>query len=308
MGKLDGKVAIITGGSAGIGLATAQRFAEEGAFVYLTGRRQAELESAVAKVGHGAVGVQGDVAVAEDMERVYDIVRHNGHRIDVIGANAGSGGFMRLEDVTDEHVETLFGVNVKGALNTVQKALPLLNDGASIVLVTSMAATTGREGLGVYSAAKAAVCSFARTWAYELRGRNIRVNALAPAPRTPPRSTSRSARSLTTRQRGGSGRRTTRPMCRSAGCPGPRSRPRRRSSSLRRRAATSRVPSWSSMGDSRRCDGGAHCQEARSSAAAAAMLLAVRTNALRAASGAPTGQPSTSTVGGRSTTGTASTA
>jgi len=180
MGKLDGKIAIVTGGSAGIGLATAQRFAEEGAFVYLTGRRQAELESAVAKVGHGAVGVQGDVAVAADMERVYDIVRHNGHRIDVIVANAGGGGFMRLEDVTDEHVETLFGVNVKGALNTVQKALPLLNDGASIVLVTSMAATTGREGLGVYSAAKAAVRSFARTWAYELRGRNIRVNALAP--------------------------------------------------------------------------------------------------------------------------------
>ena len=100
-----------------------QRFAEEGAFVYLTGRRQAESESAVAKVGHGAVGVQGDVAKAEDMERVYDTVRHNGHRIDVIVANAGSGGFMRLEDVTDEHVETLFGVNVKGALNTVQKAL-----------------------------------------------------------------------------------------------------------------------------------------------------------------------------------------
>jgi NAD(P)-dependent dehydrogenase (short-subunit alcohol dehydrogenase family) len=180
MGKLDGKVAIVTGGSAGIGLATAQRFAGEGAFVYLTGRRQAELESAVAKLGHGAVGVQGDVAVAADMERMYDVVRHNGHRIDVIVANAGSGGFMRLEDVTDEHVETLLGVNVKGALNTVQKALPLLNDGASIVLVTSMAATTGREGLGVHAAAKAAVRSFARTWVYELRGRNIRVNALAP--------------------------------------------------------------------------------------------------------------------------------
>jgi NAD(P)-dependent dehydrogenase (short-subunit alcohol dehydrogenase family) len=180
MGKLDGKIAIVTGASAGIGLATAQRFAEEGALVYLTGRRQAELESAVAKVGHGAVGLLGDVAKAEDMERVYDTVRQNGHRIDVIVANAGGGEFMRLEQVTDEHVETLFGVNVKGALNTVQKALPLLNDGASIVLVTSMASTTGRDGLGVYSAAKAAVRSFARTWAYELRGRNIRVNALAP--------------------------------------------------------------------------------------------------------------------------------
>jgi NAD(P)-dependent dehydrogenase (short-subunit alcohol dehydrogenase family) len=180
MGKLDGKVAIVTGGSAGIGLATAQRFAEEGAFVYLTGRRRAELEAAAAKVGHGAVGVPGDVAKAEDMERVYATVRDNGHRIDAIVANAGGGGFVRLEDVTDEHFDTLFGLNVKGALNTVQKALPLLNDGASIVLVTSMAATTGREGLGVYSAAKAAVRSFVRTWAYELRGRNIRVNALAP--------------------------------------------------------------------------------------------------------------------------------
>jgi NAD(P)-dependent dehydrogenase (short-subunit alcohol dehydrogenase family) len=180
MGKLDGRVAVITGGSAGIGLATAQRFAEEGAFVYLTGRRQAELDAAAAKVGHGAIGLRGDVAKAEDMQGVYATVREHGRRIDVIVANAGGGGFVRLGDVTEEHFDTVFRVNVKGALNTVQKALPLLNDGASIVLVTSMAAATGREGLGTYAAAKAAVRSFARTWANELRGRSIRVNALAP--------------------------------------------------------------------------------------------------------------------------------
>jgi NAD(P)-dependent dehydrogenase (short-subunit alcohol dehydrogenase family) len=178
MGQLDNKVAIITGGSAGIGLATAQRFTEEGAVVYLTGRRQEELEEAATKAG--AVGVQGDVTNDEDLDRLYDKVKSDGRRIDVLVANVGFGEFIRLEDVTDEHYDKVFGINVKATWKTVQKALPLLHDGASIVLITSMASATGQEGLSVYSASKAAVRSFARSWANELKERNIRVNALAP--------------------------------------------------------------------------------------------------------------------------------
>jgi NAD(P)-dependent dehydrogenase (short-subunit alcohol dehydrogenase family) len=180
VGKLTGKVAVVTGASAGIGLATAQRFAEEGAFVYLTGRRQTELDAAAAKVGHDAVGVQGDVAKAEDVARLYATVAERGHRIDVLVANVGVGEFVRLEDITDEHADWILDVNIKGTLYTVQKALPLLNDGASVVLVTSIASIGGQSGLSIYSASKAAVRSFARTWANELSTRDIRVNALAP--------------------------------------------------------------------------------------------------------------------------------
>jgi NAD(P)-dependent dehydrogenase (short-subunit alcohol dehydrogenase family) len=178
MGQLHNKVAVITGGSAGIGLATAQRFTEEGAVVYITGRRQEELDAAALKAN--AIGIQGDVAKPADLDRLYDRIANDGRRIDVLVANVGVGGFVRLEDVTDEHFDSVFDVNVKATLNTVRKALPLLTDGASIVLVTSMASVTNQEGLGVYSASKAAVRSFARTWANELRSRAIRVNALAP--------------------------------------------------------------------------------------------------------------------------------
>ncbi|GAB3008780.1 SDR family oxidoreductase [Streptomyces pseudoechinosporeus] len=178
MNKLNNKVAVITGGSSGIGLATAQRFIEEGAVVYVTGRRQQELEAAAAKVG--AIAVQGDVSNPADLDRLYDTVRGDGRRIDVLVVNAGTSAFARLEDVTDELFDKIFNSNVKSTLNTVQKALPLLNDGASIVLVSSVSGSTGPEGYSVYSASKAAVRSFARGWANELKGRKIRVNAMAP--------------------------------------------------------------------------------------------------------------------------------
>ncbi|MBP2708342.1 SDR family oxidoreductase [Microbispora sp. RL4-1S] len=180
MGQLAGRVAVVTGGSAGIGLATAHRFAEEGALVYITGRRQEELDAAVAKIGHGAVGVRSDVTDPVDVDRLYARVSEDGHRIDALVANVGFGEFVALPDVTDEHMDKILSINVKGTVYTVQKALPLLNDGASIVLVTSMASTSGQKGLSVYSASKAAVRSFARSWANELSGRGIRVNALAP--------------------------------------------------------------------------------------------------------------------------------
>ncbi|MEV6288486.1 SDR family oxidoreductase [Kribbella sp. NPDC051770] len=178
MRQLQNKVALITGGTAGIGLATAQRFTEEGATVYITGRRQSELDTAATK--SGAIPVQGDVANPADLDRLYAQIRADGHRLDVLVANVGVGDFVRLEDITEDHYDRIFDTNVKATLNTVQKALPLLNDGASIVLVTSIASVTHQEGLSVYSASKAAVRSFARSWARELSPRNIRVNAMSP--------------------------------------------------------------------------------------------------------------------------------
>ncbi len=182
MSKLDGKVAIVTGGSAGIGLATAKQFAEEGAKVYILARRRAELDAAVAIVGHGAIGIQGDVSRADDVTRLYAAVRADGHRVDVIFANVGANEPARLGDITEELLDKLYASNVKGMVYVVQQALPLLNDGASVVLVSSMmsSSTTGIEGISVYAATKAAVRSFARSWALELKRRNIRVNALAP--------------------------------------------------------------------------------------------------------------------------------
>ena len=180
MGSLEGKTAIVTGGTTGIGLATAGRLAAEGAYVFVTGRRKAELDAAVEKIGAGAVGVQGDVSDLADLDRLYAAVRQQGRRIDVLFANAGGGSFASLEQVTEEHFDQTFGINVRGLLFTVQKALPLLNDGASVILAASSAATNGAETFGVYAASKAAVRSFARTWANELKGRAIRVNAVTP--------------------------------------------------------------------------------------------------------------------------------
>jgi NAD(P)-dependent dehydrogenase (short-subunit alcohol dehydrogenase family) len=180
MGQLDGKTAIVTGGSTGIGLASAQRFAAEGAYVYITGRRQDVLDAAVATIGHGATGVRGDVADLAGLDRLYATVANDNRRIDVLYANAGGGEFSTLEQVTEKHFDETFGGNTKGMLFTVQKALPLLNDGASIILQSSNAATLGNEAFGVYAASKAAVRSFARTWAAELTGRSIRVNAISP--------------------------------------------------------------------------------------------------------------------------------
>jgi NAD(P)-dependent dehydrogenase (short-subunit alcohol dehydrogenase family) len=182
MGQLDGKTAVVTGGTTGIGLAAARRLASEGAHVFITGRRKPELDAAVESIGARVTGVQGDVSVPEDVDRLYDTVRSAGRRVDVLFANAGGGSLATLEQVTEEHFDQTFDINVKGVVFTVQKALPLLSDGASIILPGSTAATSGSEAMGVYAASKAAVRSFARTWANELKGRGIRVNAIAPGP------------------------------------------------------------------------------------------------------------------------------
>jgi NAD(P)-dependent dehydrogenase (short-subunit alcohol dehydrogenase family) len=181
-GKLDGKVAVVTGGNSGIGLATARRFAAEGAKVVITGRRQAELDRAVAEVGHGAIGVQGDVSQPADLDRLYDTVKEAHGRVDVLFANAGGGKFAPLGEITEEHFDREFGINVKGLLFTVQKALPLFTDGGSIILNASIVSIKGMPAFSVYSATKAAVRSFARTWTVDLKDRKIRVNALSPGP------------------------------------------------------------------------------------------------------------------------------
>ncbi len=181
-GQLTGKVAVVTGGNSGIGLATAERFAAEGARVFITGRRQAELDAAVKRVGHGAVGVQGDVAVPADLDRLYATVKEQAGRVDVLFANAGVGEFASLEQVTEAHFDRTFNVNVKGLLFTVQKALPLMPDGAAVVLNASIVSIKGMATFGVYNATKAAVRSFARTWAAELGPRKIRVNVVSPGP------------------------------------------------------------------------------------------------------------------------------
>jgi NAD(P)-dependent dehydrogenase (short-subunit alcohol dehydrogenase family) len=182
MGKLDGKIAVITGGNSGIGLATAKRFAAEGAKVVITGRRQAELDKAVADVGHGAIGVQGDVAKLADLDRLYATVKEKHGRVDVLFANAGGGKFAPLGAITEEQFDQEFNTNVKGLLFTVQKALPLFTDGGSIILNASIVSIKGMAAFSVYSATKAAARSFARTWTVDLKDRKIRVNALSPGP------------------------------------------------------------------------------------------------------------------------------
>lgn len=186
MGKLDGKVAVITGANSGIGLASARRFAREGARVFMTGRRQAELDRAVAEVGHDARGVQGDVASLSDLDRLYDTVRQHADRIDVLFANAGMGEFASLADVTEEHFDRTFATNVKGTLFTVQKALPLLRDGASVILTGSTNGIKGGASFSVYSASKAAISNFARSWIQDLAPRGIRVNVLVPGATSTP--------------------------------------------------------------------------------------------------------------------------
>jgi NAD(P)-dependent dehydrogenase (short-subunit alcohol dehydrogenase family) len=186
MGRLDNKVAVITGANSGIGLASAERFAQEGAQVFMTGRRQGELDAAVAKVGRGAVGVQGDIANLADLDRLYNVVRSEAGRIDILFANAGGGEFAALSDITEEHFERTFATNVKGTLFTVQKALPLLVDGASVILTGSTAASTGTPAFSVYGASKAAIRSFARNWSLDLSARGIRVNVLVPGPTSTP--------------------------------------------------------------------------------------------------------------------------
>ena len=180
--KLEGKVALVTGGSSGIGLATAQRFVAEGAYVYITGRRKAELDAAVKKIGSHVTGVQADVSKAADLDRVIEVIQKDKGRIDTIFANAGGGTFLPLGAITEQQYHDTFDTNVKGVILTVQKALPLLPNGATIVLNASTAASTGMPAFSVYSATKAAVRSFARTWTTDLADRGIRVNVVSPGP------------------------------------------------------------------------------------------------------------------------------
>ena len=181
MDKLARKVAVITGGSTGIGLAAAKLFVKEGAFVFITGRRQKELDEAVKAIGSNVTGIQGDVTKLADIDRLYQAVKAKG-RIDIVFANAGVAEFAPLGSITEEHFDKLFNINVRGLLFTVQKALPLLRDGGSIILNASVASIKGTPAFGVYSATKAAVRSFARSWTNDLKERKIRVNALSPGP------------------------------------------------------------------------------------------------------------------------------
>ena len=184
--KLAGKIALITGGSAGIGLATAQAFVAEGAKVFITGRRQAELDAAVRLIGDNVVGVQGDVTNLDDLDRLYVEIKRSGGHLDVLFVNAGGGSFLPLTAVTEAHYAQIFDRNVKAVLFTVQKALPLLVDGASVILAGSIAGAKGTAGLSVYGAAKAAVRNFARSWLLELKERGIRVNIVSPGPTLTP--------------------------------------------------------------------------------------------------------------------------
>lgn len=182
MGQFDGNTVLVTGGTSGIGLATARRFAEEGARVVVTGRRQDALDRAVATIGAGASGVRGDVAEPADLDRVMATVRELGGGLDVVFANAGGGEFAALEEVTWEHYAQTFNANVAGTLFTVQKALPLLNPGAAVVITGSNIDVKASPSFSVYAASKAALRSFTRSWAAELLGRGIRVNLVAPGP------------------------------------------------------------------------------------------------------------------------------
>jgi NAD(P)-dependent dehydrogenase (short-subunit alcohol dehydrogenase family) len=181
VGKLEGKVAVITGGSSGIGLATAKRFVAEGAHVFIFGRRQSALDDAVKAIGRNVTAVQGDVNRLPDLDRLYEAVQAKG-RLDIVFANAGIGEIAPLGQISEEHFDKLFGINVRGTLFTVQKALPLLNDGGSIILTGSVAGSKATPGFGVYAATKAAVRSFVRTWTLELKDRRIRANVVSPGP------------------------------------------------------------------------------------------------------------------------------
>ena len=186
MGKLQGKVAVITGGSTGIGMAAAKLFVGEGAYVFITGRRQKELDEAVKAIGSNVSGVQGDVAELADLDRLYDTVGRVKGRIDIVFANAGVAEFAPLGSISEEHFDKLFNINVRGTLFTVQKALPLLNDGGSIILNGSVASVKGTAAFGVYGATKAAVRNFVRAWTVELKDRRIRSNVLSPGPTETP--------------------------------------------------------------------------------------------------------------------------
>ncbi len=180
MGKLDGKVAVVTGGNSGIGLAAAKRLAADGAYVFITGRRQSELDAAVEQIGRNVTAVQGDVSKLADLDRLFATVKKLKGRIDILFANAGIAEDAPLAEISEEHFDRQFGTNVKGTLFTVQKALPLLREGASIILTSSVVGSKGFANRSVYSATKAVLRSFARTWTTDLKSRKIRVNVVSP--------------------------------------------------------------------------------------------------------------------------------
>jgi NAD(P)-dependent dehydrogenase (short-subunit alcohol dehydrogenase family) len=180
MGKLEGKITLITGGNSGIGLATAKQFVNEGAYVFITGRRDLELAAAVNQIGRNVTGVQGDVSNLGDLDRLFTQIKREKGRLDIVFANAGVAKFAPLGQITEELYDSIFNINVKGLLFTVQKALPLMPDGASVILNASIVASKGLPANSVYSATKAAVRSFARTWTTDLKDRRIRVNAVSP--------------------------------------------------------------------------------------------------------------------------------
>ena len=182
MGKLTGKIALVTGGSEGIGFATAKEFISEGAFVFITGRRKPTLDAAVAKLGTSALGIQADSAKLDDLDRVYAEIKQKKGKLDVLFVNAGGGEFAPLGQITEEHYDQTFAKNVKGLVFTVQKALPLIGKGGSIILNASIVATKGMAAFSVYSATKAAVRNFARGWTVDLKGTGIRVNVVSPGP------------------------------------------------------------------------------------------------------------------------------
>ncbi|EKW5591167.1 TPA: SDR family oxidoreductase [Raoultella planticola] len=179
---LSDKIALVTGGSTGIGLASAQELAAQGAKVYITGRRQQELDSAIALIGTSAKGIRADVSRLDDLDKVYAQIEEESGRLDILFANAGGGDMLPLGAITEEHFDRIFGTNVRGVLFTVQKALPLLGAGSSIILTASTVSLKGTANFSVYSASKAAVRNFARSWALDLQGRGIRVNVVSPGP------------------------------------------------------------------------------------------------------------------------------
>ncbi|NWA08320.1 SDR family NAD(P)-dependent oxidoreductase [Pseudomonas gingeri] len=180
--KLAGKIALITGGTTGIGLASAREFAAQGARVFITGRRQAELDAAVDSVGAKATGIRGDVSKIEDLDRIFGVIKSQVGHLDILFANAGGGDMLPLGEITEEQFDRIFGTNVRGTLFTVQKALPLLRDGSSILLTGSTTSVKGTASFSVYSASKAAVRNLARSWLLDLQPRNIRVNVISPGP------------------------------------------------------------------------------------------------------------------------------
>ncbi|MBP2171097.1 NAD(P)-dependent dehydrogenase (short-subunit alcohol dehydrogenase family) [Erwinia toletana] len=183
---LNGKIALVTGGTTGIGLASAQELAAQGAQVFITGRRQQELDAAVATIGAAATGIRADASLLTDLDEVYSHIARQAGRLDILFANAGGGDMQALGAITEEHFDRIFATNVRGVLFTVQKALPLLSDSASVILTASTTSIQGTAGFSVYSASKAAVRNFARSWALDLKGRGIRVNVVSPGPvRTP---------------------------------------------------------------------------------------------------------------------------